>query len=78
LRVEEAADRLSLGRSKVYELIREGRLPVVHIGRSVRVPVRSLQAFVAELMEAASREQAGEPGPGWEPRGVPSGGDATR
>ncbi|MGH7776551.1 MAG: helix-turn-helix domain-containing protein, partial [Candidatus Dormibacterales bacterium] len=42
LRVEEAADRLSLGRSKVYELIREGRLPVVHIGRSVRVPVRSL------------------------------------
>ena len=50
LRIEEAADRLSLGRSKVYELIREGRLPVVHIGRSVRIAVRSLDEFIDELI----------------------------
>ena len=50
LRVEEAAERLSLGRSKVYELIRDGRLPVVHIGRSVRVPARAVESFVEKLI----------------------------
>ena len=54
LRIEEAAERLSIGRSKVYELIREGKLEVVHIGRSVRVPVRSLDEFIEQLLGAGT------------------------
>ena len=58
LRIEEAADLLSLGRSKVYELIRDGRLPVVHIGRSARVPVRALDDFVEALIAEAAEDAA--------------------
>lgn len=50
LKIEEAAERLSLGRSKLYELIRDGTLPAVHVGRAVRVPARAVRRFVAELV----------------------------
>lgn len=53
LRIEEACRRLSLGRSKVYELIHDGRLPVVRVGRAIRIPVTALNRFVAELVESA-------------------------
>jgi excisionase family DNA binding protein len=46
LRIEEAADVLSLGRSKTYELIQAGEIPVVKIGRATRVPATALRAFV--------------------------------
>ena len=58
LRVEEAAELLSLGRSKVYELIRDGRLPVVHIGRSARVPARAVNDFVEALIAEAADASA--------------------
>lgn len=54
IRIEEAADRVGLGRSKVYELIRAGEIPAVKIGRSTRVPVRALTEW-AERLEAAQR-----------------------
>lgn len=47
LRVDEAARRLSLGRSKTYELVATGELPVVHIGRAVRIPAAALSDWVA-------------------------------
>jgi excisionase family DNA binding protein len=47
--IKQAALMLSLGRSTVYELIADGRLEVVHVGRSVRVPVEALAALVARL-----------------------------
>jgi len=37
---------LAVGRTTVYELIGAGDLEAVHIGRSVRVPVDALRAFV--------------------------------
>ena len=46
LRVTEAAKFLGLGRSKTYELISGGGLPVVRIGRAVRVPVAGLRAWL--------------------------------
>ncbi len=52
LRVEEAARRLSIGRTKTYELMTAGELPVVRIGRSVRIPTAAVDAWV--------RKQAGE------------------
>jgi excisionase family DNA binding protein len=51
LRVEEAAEWLGLSRTKAYELVYRGTLPSVTIGRSRRVPVAALQAFVDGLVE---------------------------
>ncbi len=42
LTVKQAARVLNLGRSTVYELIADGRLEVVHIGRSTRVPTDAI------------------------------------
>lgn len=46
---EEAADLLSIGRSKVYELMGDGRLASVRIDASRRVPVNALVEFVESL-----------------------------
>lgn len=49
LSVADVARALGLGRSKTYELIAAGELEVVHIGRSARVPVGSVEAYVDRL-----------------------------
>jgi excisionase family DNA binding protein len=49
LTVEQAADRLGLGRTKTYQLMWSGEIEAVKIGRSVRVPVASLDQFVERL-----------------------------
>jgi excisionase family DNA binding protein len=46
---EEAAQALSIGRSKVYELLRAGALASVRIGASRRIPVEAVGAYVAAL-----------------------------
>lgn len=46
---EEAARRLSVGRSTVYELISAGRLRSVRIGASRRIPAAALVDFIDEL-----------------------------
>jgi excisionase family DNA binding protein len=43
--IPEAAKALSLGRSKLYELINAGALQTVTIGRRRLVVTESLQAF---------------------------------
>lgn len=48
LRVPEVAKALGLGRTKVYELIAAGELPVIRLGRAVRVSVAALQKWVEE------------------------------
>ncbi len=46
---EEAADVLSIGRSKLYELLGEGVLESVAIGACRRVPSAALEQFVERL-----------------------------
>ncbi len=53
LRAEEVARRLSLGRSKVFQMLAQGELPAVRIGRSVRVPEQALR----EWLERQTEEQ---------------------
>ena len=48
---EDAADLLSIGRSKLYELLGDGRLASVRIDASRRVPMSALVEFVASLHE---------------------------
>jgi excisionase family DNA binding protein len=44
--VREAAKRLGLGRDTAYQLVREGRIRSVAVGRRQLVPVAELARFV--------------------------------
>jgi len=46
LRPTEAAEVIGLGRSKMYELLAKGIVPSIRIGKSVRVPVDDLRAWI--------------------------------
>jgi excisionase family DNA binding protein len=54
LTVEEASRLLGLGRTRTWELIWNGDLPVVRTGRSVRIPRDDLQRWV-DARVAANR-----------------------
>jgi excisionase family DNA binding protein len=49
LKVAEAAKRLSLSRSKVYELIAAGAIDSVTIGRSRRISRAAIEKFIRGL-----------------------------
>jgi excisionase family DNA binding protein len=47
LTVPEAAHRLSIGKTKLYELIDAGEIPAIRIGVAVRIPAGAIDAWVA-------------------------------
>jgi excisionase family DNA binding protein len=51
--IPEAARAIGLGRSKLYELIGEGRLETVTIGRRRLVRIESLRALAGATGKAA-------------------------
>ena len=53
-RVNEVATKLGLGRSKVYEMTKNGELPVLKIGSAVRVPSEALAGWVRANTEKRS------------------------
>jgi excisionase family DNA binding protein len=53
-RVEEAAELLSVSRTRIYELIRSNQLRTVLVGASRRVPARALDDYVARLMRGSA------------------------
>lgn len=50
LSVEAAAQRLSISRTRMYDLIKTGRIPSVRVGRLRRVPADALVMFTAQLL----------------------------
>ena len=48
LRADEVARILGLGRTKVYAMLASGELPVVRVGRCLRVPADGLAKWVRE------------------------------
>jgi len=60
LRPEEAAELISVGRSKMYALLAAGDLPSIRVGHSVRVPVRALQAWVDDQTHLVTDGAPGE------------------
>ena len=46
LRPDEVALLLGISRSKVYHLVRVGRLPSTRIATSIRIPRAELEAFI--------------------------------
>lgn len=51
VRIPEAAERLGLSRSSMYEMIAAGEFRVVRYGRAVRVPVSELTAWVERNLD---------------------------
>jgi excisionase family DNA binding protein len=47
LTASEVAARLRVPLPRVYELARTGTIPVVRLGRQVRIPSHALQAWIA-------------------------------
>lgn len=60
LTVEEAAQRLSIGRTTAYSLVRSGELGSVLIGRLRRVPTEAINAYAAQLVHDQSNQQNAE------------------
>lgn len=54
LSVVEAARRLGIGRTLMYELIARGAIESVHVGRLHKVPARALEVYVARLTAASA------------------------
>jgi excisionase family DNA binding protein len=46
LTVSEAARQLGIGRSLFYELLAEGQVESIHIGRPRRIPIGALADFI--------------------------------
>ena len=62
LKAGEVVKLLGLGRSKVFAMLAVGELPVIRIGRSVRVPRAALEGWIGEHTQHASG-RSGDAGP---------------
>jgi len=58
LRAVEVAQLLGVSRSKVFEMMAAEELPVVRIGRCVRVPRAGLADWLSQRISGGSRPRA--------------------
>jgi excisionase family DNA binding protein len=58
LTVEEAADRLGIGRTLTYALVKSGEIESVHIGRLRSIPAAALDRFLDRLRALPDRPAA--------------------
>jgi excisionase family DNA binding protein len=58
LTAEEAADRLGIGRTFMFKLIRTGEITSVQIGRLRRVPASAIQEYAARLVNTSTQNRA--------------------
>jgi excisionase family DNA binding protein len=56
LTIDEAARTLGIGRSHAYIYVLRGELESVKLGRSRRVPVEAIDAFVEKLRTSEASE----------------------
>ncbi|MCX2728804.1 helix-turn-helix domain-containing protein [Saccharopolyspora sp. NFXS83] len=57
LTVEEAAERLGIGRTTTYALVRSGELDSVRIGRLRRIPKEAIDQYAARLVQDQPDQQ---------------------
>jgi len=57
VRAEEAAQSLSISRAKLYQLLADGTIPSISIGRCRRIPVRALEQWVEDQIAVAQKDQ---------------------
>ncbi len=53
LTVGEMASVLRIGRNAAYQLVRDGNVPSIHVGRSIRIPRNALVQFVERTQQSA-------------------------
>ncbi len=53
---EDAAKRLAIGRTFIYELLASGKLESIKLGRRRLIPTEALDRLVAELREQQHQE----------------------
>lgn len=58
IRPKEAADAIGVGKTKIYELINDGTVPAVRIGRALRVPVEELRRWAQQQVEKKEKASA--------------------
>lgn len=57
LTVDEASRLLGIGKTRLYELMRSGDIPSLRVGKSRRIPVREVEAWIERLLD----EQRSDP-----------------
>jgi excisionase family DNA binding protein len=62
LRAEEVARELGIARSKAYQMMASGELPVLRIGTSVRVPVSALRIWIEQNVQGSNEGPQGNGG----------------
>ena len=60
--IPEAARRLAIARSHLYQHMNRGTIASVRIGRARRIPLAELEDFVERLREEAHATQTWRPG----------------
>ncbi len=50
LTVPEMASTLRIGRNAAYQLVKDGAIRCIHIGRSIRIPRAALAEFVESTL----------------------------
>jgi excisionase family DNA binding protein len=58
LTAEEAAERLGIGRTVMFKLIRTGEIESVQIGRLRRVPASEIQKYANRLIKGTPASEA--------------------
>ncbi|WP_027941307.1 helix-turn-helix domain-containing protein [Amycolatopsis taiwanensis] len=58
LTAEEAAERLGIGRTLMFKLLRAGQIESVRIGRLRRVPASAIQDYAARLVNSTTTDNA--------------------
>jgi excisionase family DNA binding protein len=56
LTIKDVQDATQLGRTKIYELMRDGELPFIKLGRSVRVRRDAFESWLAQQEESTRAE----------------------
>jgi excisionase family DNA binding protein len=59
LKISEASERLRLGRSLFYDLLRRGEIRSISIGRARRIPVSAIREFIERKEEEARGVEQG-------------------
>jgi excisionase family DNA binding protein len=59
LTVRDVAVALRLGRTRTYALLRSGEIPVIRVGRAVRVPRDSLHRWIEERCTSVDKASSG-------------------
>jgi len=59
LTVRDVAVALRLGRTRTYALLRSGEIPVIRVGRAVRVPRDGLHRWIEEHCTSVDQASSG-------------------